>query len=245
MDIQAKLDQLERAEIPKHVAVIPDGNGRWAHRENQPRTEGHREGVSVIEHLIEFIVDNLSLKFLTLYTFSTENWARPNSEVTFLMKLMSGFVRAKKDKLMKNNIRLRTIGNLERVPEDTSRAIRDVAELTSDNDGLQLVMALNYGGRQELIRAIKDLLRDVASGPVELDEIDESLFETYLETAGIPYPDLLIRTSGEQRISNFLLWQVAYTEFWNTDTLWPDFTPAEFVQALCDYQERERRYGKV
>jgi undecaprenyl diphosphate synthase len=226
--------------IPRHVGIIMDGNGRWAEVRGIPRIEGHRRGVERIKEVVEVSAE-LGLKALTLYAFSIENWRRPSSEVTTLMKLLELYLKKEFGNLIKNNIVFKTIGDIWRLPEDIQKVIRETEEKTSFNKGMILVAAWSYSGRNEILRAIKKMLY---SG-VSPEEITEEVFNSYLDTAGLPAPDLIIRTSGEMRISNFLLWQGAYSELYFTDTLWPDFTKDEFLLAIQDYQRRERRFGSI
>jgi undecaprenyl diphosphate synthase len=226
--------------IPKHVGIIMDGNGRWAESRGLPRIEGHRRGVERSKEVIEVSVE-LGLKALTLYAFSTENWQRPSSEVTTLMKLLELYLKKELDGLIKNGIVYKTIGETWRLPEHIQNIIRNAEEKTSSNKGMILTTALSYSGRNEILRAIKKLLNE----DVKPEELTEDLFNAYLDTAGLLPPDLIIRTSGEMRISNFLLWQAAYAEFYFTDTLWPDFTKDEFLLAIQDFQRRERRFGAI
>ena len=217
-----------------------DGNGRWAESRGLPRIEGHRRGVERTKEIIE-IADELGLKALTLYAFSTENWRRPSAEVTTLMKLLELYLTKELSKLIKNNIVFKTIGELTMLPEHIQNIIREAEEKTSPNKGMILVTALSYSGRNEILRAIKKML----NAAVNAEQLTEELFSSYLDTAGLPAPDLIVRTSGEMRISNFLLWQAAYSEFYFTDTLWPDFTKDEFLLAIQDYQRRDRRFGAI
>ena len=226
--------------MPKHVGIIMDGNGRWAALRGLPRIEGHRRGVERSREVIEFATE-LGLKVLTLYAFSTENWQRPSAEVTTLMKFIEMYLKKELDTLIKNDIIFRTIGDKLRLPEHIQGIIRNAEERTSSNKGMTLVTALSYSGRNEIIRAMKKFL--YAGGNPE--ELTEEVFHACLDTAGLPSPDLIIRTSGEMRISNFLIWQAAYSEFYFTDTLWPDFTKDEFILAIQDYQRRERRFGAI
>jgi len=231
---------LPGGRIPKHVGIIMDGNGRWAESRGLPRIEGHRRGVERSKEVIEVSVE-LGLKALTLYAFSTENWQRPSSEVTTLMKLLELYLKKELDGLIKNGIVYKTIGETRRLPEHIQNIIRNAEEKTSSNKGMILTTALSYSGRNEILRAIKKLL----NADVKPEELTEDLFNAYLDTAGLLPPDLIIRTSGEMRISNFLLWQAAYAEFYFTDTLWPDFTKDEFLLAIQDFQRRERRFGAI
>jgi undecaprenyl diphosphate synthase len=226
--------------IPGHVGIIMDGNGRWAASRGLPRIEGHRRGVERVKEVVEISAE-LGLKALTLYAFSMENWRRPLSEVTTLMKLFELYLRKELSSLVRNNIVFKTIGDIRRLPEDIQGVIRETEEKTSGNTGMGLVAAWSYSGRNEIVRAVKRML--IAG--IRPEELTEEVFASYLDTAGLPAPDLIIRTSGETRISNFLLWQAAYSEFYFTDTLWPDFSRDEFLLAIQDYQRRERRFGAV
>lgn len=245
MNLGERLNEILEDELPRHVAIIPDGNGRWAHKRGLERTEGHKRGTERAEDLIEFIAQNLPIKYLTFYTFSTENWSRPDSEVRFLMSLLKDLLGERGSKLLKNDVRLRIIGDVDGLPERTARVVRNTVKKTSTNEGLQLILALNYGGRREILSAAKKLAARVTSGELSVEEITEEAFESSLYTSGIPDPDLLIRTSGERRISNFMLWQLAYTEIWITEEFWPSFKPENFLQAISDFQQRERRFGRV
>lgn len=226
--------------IPNHVGIIMDGNGRWAALRGLPRIEGHRRGVERSREVIELSAE-LGLKALTLYAFSTENWRRPSAEVTTLMKLLELYLRKEVAGFMRNNIVFKAIGDVWRLPENIQSVLRETEEKTSSNKGMVLVTALSYSGRNEIIRAVKKILY---SG-VKPEELTEEMFASCLDTAGLSAPDLIIRTSGEMRISNFLLWQSAYSEFYFTDTLWPDFSKDEFLLAVQDYQRRERRFGAI
>ncbi|HMK48923.1 MAG TPA: isoprenyl transferase, partial [Thermodesulfovibrionales bacterium] len=222
--------------IPKHVGIIMDGNGRWAESRGIPRVEGHRRGVERSKEVIEVAVE-LGLKALTLYTFSTENWRRPSAEVTTLMKLLELYLKSELEKLRKNGVVFKPIGDIARLPDFIQAILREAEEKTAGNKGMVLTTALSYSGRNEILRAVKKVM---ASG-IKPEELSEEIFESYLDTAGNLPPDLIIRTSGEMRISNFLLWQSAYSEFYFTDTLWPDFNKDEFLLAIQDYQRRDRR----
>ncbi len=226
--------------IPHHVGIIMDGNGRWAEMRGLPRIEGHRRGAERSKEIIECAAE-LGLRSLTLYAFSTENWQRPSAEVATLMKLLEWYLQKELDRLMKDGIVFRAIGELWRLPEHIQGVIRNAVEKTSSNNGMVLVTALSYSGRNEIVRAVRKILR---SGIVA-DALTEEVFSSFLDTAGIPPPDLIIRTSGEKRISNFLLWQAAYAELYFTETLWPDFSKDEFLLAIQDYQQRERRFGAI
>lgn len=219
-----------------------DGNGRWAKSRGLPRMAGHHSGMKAVKR-ITMAADNLGVKFLTLYAFSTENWKRPKAEVEFLMKLPQEFLTLEIRDLMAKNVQIRLMGNREGLPDHTLRAVEEAVERTSGNNGLVLTFALNYGSRKEMIDAIKCISRDVKDGKLSPDEIDVSHMESHLLSAGLPDPDLLIRTSGELRLSNFMLWQLAYSEMWFTDVYWPEFSDEHFYEAVREYQRRARRYG--
>ena len=238
------LDHLEGQHIPEHIAIIMDGNGRWAEKRGMPRVAGHKEGISAIVKIVKAAV-NCKVKVLTLYAFSTENWKRPKSEVDFILRLPKEFLNIYLPDLIANNVRIETIGDMEKLPSHTRKAVQYAIDRTQGNDGLQLNFALNYGSRNEILNAMKEMLVDLNDGKLSLDELDDQHFSRYLNTAGLADPDLLIRTGGEKRLSNFLLWQLAYTEFWFTDVLWPDFSEKEFLHALEEYQHRKRRYGGI
>ncbi|NJP11820.1 MAG: isoprenyl transferase [Leptolyngbyaceae cyanobacterium RU_5_1] len=235
---------LQRECLPRHVAVIMDGNGRWAKRRGMPRIMGHRRGVDVLKNLLRLCRD-WSIEALTVYAFSTENWGRPSEEVEFLMTLFERVLRKELQEMMQEDVRIRFVGNLSALPRSLQAEIERSMEETANNQGIQFTVATNYGGRQEIIQACRAIADKVQQGLIQPDQIDEALFEHHLYTVGIGDPDLLIRTSGEMRLSNFLLWQMAYGEIYVTDTLWPDFDRNEFHRALCAYQQRERRFGKL
>lgn len=226
--------------IPRHVGIIMDGNGRWAELRGLSRIEGHRQGAERAREVIESAAE-LGIKVLTLYAFSTENWQRPSSEVMTLMRLLEFYLKKELAELMEKDIVFKTIGEIWRLPEDIQTLIKEAQEKTASNKGMVLVTALSYSGRNEILRAIKKILYS----NVMPEELTEESFDSYLDTSGLPAPDLIIRTSGEMRISNFLLWQGAYSELYFTDTLWPDFTKEEFLLAIQDYQRRERRFGAI
>lgn len=234
----------ECGEIPAHIAVIMDGNGRWAKMRNLPRFFGHRAGMNTVKEIVK-AADEIGVKTMTMYAFSTENWKRPREEVDFLMKLPQEFLSTELDELIERNVRLRMLGVKEGLPVHTLEALEAAEERTKHNTGLQLNFALNYGGRTELVHAFAQLARRVQAGELKPEEIDEAAISRHLYTGDLPDPDLLIRTSGEIRLSNFMLWQMAYTELWFTDVLWPDFTKEHFYQAIAEYQGRARRYGAV
>jgi len=229
-------------EIPQHIAIIMDGNGRWAAARNLPRREGHRAGAASVEECLKACGD-LGVKYLTLYAFSSENWKRPEAEVTALMSLLARFLKEKTPSLMRNNIRLQVIGHLARLPERNQKQLRESIAKTANNDGLTLVVALSYGAREEIVDAAKRLMEEAKAGTIEPDDLDAETFSRYLYTAAIPDPDLLIRTSGECRVSNFLLWQISYAEIVITETLWPDFRREHLGEAIAEYQRRHRRFG--
>jgi undecaprenyl diphosphate synthase len=238
------LDLVRSQPLPDHIAIIMDGNGRWATQRGLPRIAGHREGVKAARTIVR-TSDALGLRYLTLYAFSTENWSRPAQEVSMLMSLLERTITNELPELMERNTRLRIIGRASGVPVPVRRGIDYVVDATRGNTGLQLLMAFNYGGRDELIDAFRALARRVARGELSPDEISESHVNQALYTGDVPDPDLLIRTSGEMRISNFLLWQIAYTELWITPTLWPDFGAADLYRAMAEFQSRNRRFGGV
>jgi undecaprenyl diphosphate synthase len=230
-------------KLPKHVAIIMDGNGRWAQSRGLPRTAGHEAGVEAARKVVKECL-NLGIKYLTLYAFSSENWQRPEEEVQFLMHLLKEYIRKETDSLLKNNIKLKIIGRMEGLPEDLRQLLLHCMQKTQRCKRMQLNVALNYGGRQEIVDAAKRLYEKIKEGK-ETADFDERTFCSYLYTASIPDPDLLIRTSGEQRVSNFLLWQIAYTEIYITKVLWPDFGEKELHQALAWYEGRHRRFGRI
>lgn len=236
------LTSIRQAKLPQHIAIIMDGNGRWARRRGLPRVAGHRAGVEAIRRCLKGI-EPLDIQHLTLYAFSTENWRRPRSEVEYLMDLPGYFIEKELETLTKNNIRLCVFGNLDGLPLHTRQAVEHGIRETADNDGLMLNFALNYGGRDDILFAVGEICRRIAAGQLKPDQIDSAVISSYLYTAGVPDPDLLVRTSGELRISNFLLWQIAYTELFFTDVLWPDFQAHHLYAAIKAYQNRRRRYG--
>ena len=236
------LNQIDRNRLPRHIAIIMDGNGRWAKRNFRPRVEGHRAGVKTVDRIVT-LCRELDIEALTLYSFSDENWARPPAEINALMKILNFYLKKEIERMKQENIRLNTIGRIEDLPEDIQKLVQHVKEETRHNNGMILSLALSYGGRQEILDAVKKLARKVKEGFVSLEEIDSQLFESFLSSYPLPDPDLLIRTSGELRISNFLLYQIAYTELHYTPVLWPDFTEDDLLKALIDYQQRERRFG--
>lgn len=238
------LSLLDRGNLPKHVAIIMDGNGRWAAQKHLPRIAGHRKGIQSVREIITFSRE-LGIETLTLYAFSSENWHRPAAEITQLMMLLERYLKKELKTMVANEIRFRAIGQIERLPASVIRSIRSVEEKTEKNKKMTLVLALSYGGQTEIVDGIKQVVEDLQREKISIKDLDEALFSTYLYTREIPDPDLMIRTSGEVRISNFFLWQLAYTELYFTKTLWPDFKRKDFLLALLDYQSRERRFGLV
>ena len=230
--------------LPRHVAIIMDGNGRWAKRHKWARVKGHQKGADVVRSIVRTSRE-VGVRYLTLYAFSTENWQRPASEVAALMKLLKKFLIAEEAELVENHIRLRAIGQIERLPSEVKSQLDQVMERTAQSDGMTLNLALSYGSRAELTRMVRQLARKAAEGGIAPEAISEGTISAHLYTAGMPDPDLLIRTSGEMRISNFLLWQIAYAELFITPTLWPDFGREEYLSILDAYQQRDRRFGRV
>ena len=230
--------------VPKHIAIIMDGNGRWAKERGLPRIAGHREGINSVREITR-ICGEIGVKYLTLFTFSTENWNRPKREVKALMTLLLSTIKKEIKELHKNNVKFSTIGDISILPKSTEKEIKQGIKLTFNNSGLNLILTLNYGSRQEILSAVNNIISDINKKDIEIDSIDENIFSSYLYTNNCPDPDLLIRTSGELRISNFLLWQSAYTEMYLTDTYWPSFRENELFQAILDFQNRERRFGKT
>lgn len=234
----------QNLKIPQHIAIILDGNGRWAKKRLMPRNYGHRQGCKNVESICE-IAYKMGVKYLTVYAFSTENWSRPEDEVNTLMKILRNYMKDCISISEKNNMKIRIIGDKTRLDKDLQESIANLEEKSKDNTGLNFQVALNYGSRDEIVRGVKKLACDYKEGKIQLDQIDERLFSSYLDTTEVPDPDLLIRTSGEQRLSNYLLWQLAYTEFYFTDVLWPDFDKQELMKAIEYYNSRDRRFGKV
>lgn len=235
-------EQIKAESLPKHVAIIMDGNGRWAKKKGAARVFGHRNAIKAVRDVTEGCAE-LGVEYLTLYAFSTENWSRPKLEVTALMELLVSTLSSEMKTLMDNSIKLDTIGDTSSLPKKCQRELKEAMEKTSKNSRMTLVLALSYSGRWDMTQATKAIAQDVSNGTLNAENIDQGLIDKYLNTSGIPDPELLIRTSGEQRISNFLLWQMAYTEFFITDTLWPDFRKDHLYEALISFQERERRFG--
>ena len=237
-------DKIDIQRLPKHIAVIMDGNGRWAKKQGAARVFGHKNAIKAVRDVTESCAE-LGVKYLTLYAFSTENWSRPKLEVNALMQLLVSTIRSEIKTLMDNEVRLETIGDTNSLPTKCQEELREAKEITGSNKRMTLVLALSYSGRWDIVNAARKMAGDVQKGIANLDQIDEEVFAKYLNTSGMPDPELLIRTSGEQRISNFLLWQMAYTEFYMTDVLWPDFRKDNLYEAIISYQKRERRFGKI
>ena len=238
------VEQLDMNNIPNHIAIIMDGNGRWAKERNLPRTMGHKAGVETVRIILKEAA-RLGVKNLTLYTFSTENWGRPTDEISTLMKLINTYLKSELKEINENGVKLNIFGDMSRLPKESRDALNDAIELTKNNKRINLNLALNYGGRDEIVRATKLIARDIKNNKIKEEDINEKTVEKYLYTNGIPDPDLIIRPSGEQRLSNFLLWQCAYSEFWYSNINWPDFKEVDLRKAIADYQGRDRRFGKV
>ncbi len=229
---------LNKHKIPNHVAITMDGNGRWAKRKGRYRVFGHKNGVKAVRESVEYAVE-LGIKYLTLYAFSIENWNRPNNEITALMTLLVSTINKEKKTLMENEVSLNVIGDTDKLPDDCKKQLNQAIKETAGNQRMKLILALSYGGRWDIVNAVNKILKE------KIESVSEKVFKQYLATKNVPDPELLIRTSGEYRISNFLLWQIAYSELYFTDTLWPDFRKADFEKAILDYQNRERRFGKT
>ena len=236
------MERLDKDKLPRHIAIIMDGNGRWAKKRILNRVSGHKKGIEAVKDAVKTCRE-LGIKVLTLYAFSMENWNRPKGEVTALMSLLKRYLFEELDEMLENNIRLNAIGALENLPNKVYKVLTDTIEKTKACKGMILNLALSYGGRDDIIHAVRKIISDCEAKKIKPENITEGLFSNYLFTAGIPDPDLLIRTSGERRISNFLLWQMAYTEIYITDTLWPDFKKEDLIEAILDFQSRERRFG--
>jgi undecaprenyl diphosphate synthase len=244
MPTNSLLPQIDREKLPKHIAIIMDGNGRWAKKRALPRVVGHEYGVKSVRTVAETAA-RLGVKYLTLYTFSTENWNRPQLEVKAIMALLVRTIRKEVATLQKNNIRLRTIGDINALPKDAYNELQEAMALTANNDSMDLVLALNYSARWDIVQATKKIAESVQDGSIKVEDINEKVISASLNTGALPEPDLLIRTSGEFRISNFMLWEMAYGEFYFTDIYWPEFDQEAFYKAIVDYQKRERRFGKT
>ena len=235
---------IDTGRLPRHIAIIMDGNGRWAQQQGKPRFEGHREGMESVRDIVK-AASQLGVKHLTVYAFSMENWKRPNAEVTFLMKLLETYLRKEVDELHANQVRIRTIGKTNALPKSVQNTLRNAMDQTALNEGLTLTLALSYSARWDMLRAVQMLALDVRRGKVSPEDLTESTFSSYLQTSYMDDPDLVIRTSGEFRLSNFLLWESAYSEIYVTDRLWPEFRRSDLYRALCDFVRRERRFGKT
>lgn len=244
LELAYKNTDIDATRLPSHVAIIMDGNGRWAKKHSLSRIKGHEKGAETVRTIVQTCRE-IGISYLTLYAFSTENWRRPQIEITALMSLLKRFLEKEQSELMANNIRLVTIGQIERLPADVQKILQKTINLTRENDGMFLNLALSYGGRAEILKMVKEIALKASAGEIIPDSITPEIISEHLYTKDIPDPDLLIRTSGEMRLSNFLLWQIAYTEIFITDTLWPDFSKDEFFLILKEYQQRERRFGKV
>jgi len=237
-------EKIDFKKIPVHVAIIMDGNGRWAKQRNKDRFFGHREGVNSVKAVVE-AAGELGIKYLTLYAFSSENWSRPKEEIELLMSLLVQGIRDELDNIIKQNIKIIVIGDLSKLKEEVRKQVEEAMERSKDNKGLNLIIALSYSGRDEIVYAVRQIANKVKNGKLNVEEINREVVSSHLYTVGIPDPDLMIRTSGEIRISNFLLWQISYTELYFTSILWPDFKKEQFFEAIYNYQLRERRFGKI
>ncbi|MBI5219010.1 MAG: isoprenyl transferase [Bacteroidia bacterium] len=237
-------DNIVKYKLPKHIAIIMDGNGRWAKKRGNIRIFGHQNAVRAVRNVVEASVE-IGIKYLTLYTFSTENWSRPKTEINALMSLLVSTINSELKTLNENNVRLLAIGDISSLPKNVGKKLEEAMAKTSTHTGLNLVLALSYSSRWEIVNAVKMIVHDIHVNKIQADSINDSVFANYLNTSGIPDPELLIRTSGELRISNFLLWQIAYSELYFTEKLWPDFEKEDFYAAIYDYQQRERRFGKT
>jgi len=239
-----KKHEIDYGKLPEHIAIIMDGNGRWAKKRGLSRSIGHREGSNTLKKIVTFC-EEIGIKYLTVYAFSTENWKRPKSEVDSLMSLLKEYLKNADKELSGKNVRINVIGDISRLSPEIQALTKKVMKSTSRNTGMLLNIALNYGGRDEILKAVKAIAKETAAGKISADDIDEKMISDHLYTSGIPDPDLLIRTSGEKRLSNFLIWQSAYSEFWFTDVLWPDFKKENMLEAIYAYQNRDRRYGGI
>ncbi|QAT41649.1 isoprenyl transferase [Clostridium sp. JN-9] len=239
-----KEHKIDMTRIPRHIAIIMDGNGRWAKERNLPRSIGHKAGIETVREIVKEC-SKLNVKYLTLYVFSTENWKRPREEVSTLMNLLAQYLRSEFKELNSNNVIINHIGDISKLPGICQEELIDAYDRTKSNTGLTLNLAINYGGRDELIYAFRNIIKDIKSGVIEESDINQELISNYLYTRNMPDPDLIIRPSGEQRLSNFLLWQCAYSEFWYSDIKWPDFRKEDLHMAIYDYQNRDRRFGSV
>ena len=236
------LEKLDLTQMPRHIAVIMDGNGRWAKKNSLPRIQGHWEGVKTVDRIVSLCC-KLDIEALTLYSFSDENWNRPPVEINTLMKILDHYLNKELERMKNENIRFHTIGQVEELPLEIQKLLTHAKNYTSDCDGMTLTLALSYGGRQEILKSVQQIANKVRTGELRVEDIDYSVFESFLQTNSLPEPDLLIRTSGEMRISNFLLYQIAYTELYYTKVLWPEFKEEDLLCAIIDFQKRERRFG--
>lgn len=241
-DLALDLSNIDQNNIPQHIAIIMDGNGRWAKAQGKIRTFGHQAGAETLKRIVK-AADKLGIKVISAYAFSTENWKRPVTEVSFIMELLSRYLTTELEEFKKNNVQVRFIGSRDGLPEVVLQKMDLAVQETENNTGIILNLAINYGGQAEILQAVKGVAADVSAGKLTVDNITEKVFEQYLYTKDLPAPDLLIRPGGDLRISNFLLWQIAYAEIWTTDVYWPDFTEEHLLQAICAYQGRERRFG--
>ncbi len=237
-------EKIKKSKLPVHIAIIMDGNGRWAKKKGNNRIFGHRNGVTAVRNTVEAAAE-LGIQYLTLYAFSTENWSRPRQEIDALMRLLVSTIHAEKKTLMENRVRLKAIGDMDALPEDVRKQLLKTVEETRNNNGLNLFLALSYSARWEILEAVRKIADEIKKGDLDPRDINQELFRDFLQTKDLPDPELLIRTSGEFRLSNFLLWQVAYAELYFTETLWPDFSREDFYRAICNYQNRERRFGMI
>lgn len=238
------LNLINMSNLPNHIAIIMDGNGRWAKKRFMPRNFGHQEGMERVIEIVE-TASQLGIKYLTLYAFSTENWKRPKNEIDGLMKILVLYIKRELDKLCKNNVKLNILGDISALPELARKEVKKAIKNTEENSGMALNIALNYGSRDEIILAVKGIIKDIEMGNINIEDLNPGIFSNYLYTKNQPDPDLLIRPSGELRLSNFMLYQVAYTEFWFSDVLWPDFKTRKLYEAIIDYQNRDRRFGGI
>lgn len=241
-DLNVDVSGIDLEKVPQHIAIIMDGNGRWAKAQGKPRTFGHQAGAETLKNIVK-TADKIGVKIISAYAFSTENWKRPVTEVNFIMELLSRYLTSEIEEFHKNNVKVRFMGSREGLPETVKKKMEYAEKVTADNTGIVLNLAINYGGQAEILHAVQNIVSDVQSGLLQVEDINSQKFEDYLYTRGLPAPDLLIRPGGDLRISNFMLWQIAYAEIWTTEVYWPAFTPEMFLEAVKAYGERERRYG--
>ncbi len=244
LEYKELIKKLNKDNMPRHIAIIMDGNGRWAKKRNLPRIKGHEQGPKVVKRIVD-VAGNIGIEVISLYAFSKENWNRPKEEVQGLMRLLERYIIKEGDNIIKNGIKFEVIGDIDSLPQNLKDLINSIRKRSEHNNKLVLIFALSYSGRYEILEAAKAIARDVHNGILNINDVDEAVFSNYLLTKGYPDPDLLIRTSSEKRISNFMLWQIAYTELYITKTLWPDFTKEEFLKAIINFQKRERRFGRT